>query len=340
MKTNRITLALVTLLFVAMALSCPSYAFGASSTVDMYRLYNPYNGEHLYTAKQGERDDLVCNGWKYEGIGWVAPQSSKTPVYRLYNSYSGDHHYTTSSSERDSMVRNGWTYEQVGWYSDDSQSVPVYREFNPYVTIGTHNYTTSKSEHENLGKIGWKLEDIGWYAVRSGVSSTTRIMGKPQSSVEKMVALYRSTGKQYPSEVLAKGGAPNIEAFCSIVYNQAASEGVRPEVVFSQAMVETGWLQFGGDVKPEQFNFAGIGATGNGNQGISFASVKEGILAQVQHLKGYASTDALNNPCVDPRFKYLADKRGSAPYVENLGGAWAADVTYGYTIVGIMEKLE
>lgn len=340
MKDKRIEVILLTLVLAVTALSCPSYAFGASSTVDMYRLYNPYSGEHLYTAKQSERDDLVRNGWKYEGIGWVAPQSSKTSVYRLYNKYSGDHHYTTNSSERDSMVRNGWSCEGVGWYSDDAKSVPVYREFNPYVTVGTHNYTTSKSEHENLGKVGWKLEGIGWYAVRAGVSSTTDIMGKPQSSVAKMVALYRSTGKRYPSEALAKGGAPDIESFCSIVYNQAVSEGVRPEVVFSQAMVETGWLQFGGDVNPSQFNFAGIGATGNGNPGLSFSSVKEGILAQVQHLKGYASTDRLNNPCVDPRFKYLADKRGSAPYVENLGGTWAADVTYGYTIVGIMGKLE
>lgn len=339
MKTGSIKFALMTLLLAVVALSYPLNAFGAFPYIDMYRLFNPYNGEHLYTSSSSECNALVADGWKYEGIGWVAPTKSKTPVFRLYNRYSGDHHYTTSSNERDSMVRNGWEYEGIGWYSDDSQTVPVYREFNPYVTIGTHNFTTSKSEHEKLGAIGWHLEDVGWYAVRAGVSSTTNIMGKPQSSVAKMVALYRSTGKQYPTKELTKGGAPDIESFCSFVYNQAISEGVRPEVVFSQAMVETGWLQFGGDVSSSQFNFAGIGATGNGNPGLSFSSVKEGILAQVQHLKGYASTAKLNNPCVDPRFKYLASKRGSAPYVENLGGAWAADINYGYTIVEIMEKL-
>ncbi|MFR7670609.1 MAG: glucosaminidase domain-containing protein [Collinsella sp.] len=42
----------------------------------------------------------------------------------------------------------------------------------------------------------------------------------------------------------------------------ASSEGVRPEVVFAQAMLETGWLQFGGSVSADQCNFAGLGATG------------------------------------------------------------------------------
>ena len=43
---------------------------------------------------------------------------------------------------------------------------------------------------------------------------------------------------------------------------ECAVEGVRAEVAFAQAMLETGNLQFGGDVKSSQFNFAGLGATG------------------------------------------------------------------------------
>ena len=39
---------------------------------------------------------------------------------------------------------------------------------------------------------------------------------------------------------------------------------------FVQAMKETGWLQFTGVVKAEQYNFAGMGATGNGVSGESF----------------------------------------------------------------------
>lgn len=88
-----------------------------------------------------------------------------------------------------------------------------------------------------------------------------------------------------------------------------------------------------------QCNFGGIGATGNGVSGDSFPDVKTGLLAQAQHLKGYASTDPLNQPCVDPRFKYLTDKRGSAPTVDKLSGTWAADKTYGAKIMDSLGRL-
>lgn len=138
----------------------------ATGTQVMHRMYNPYSGEHLYTASINERDSLVKIGWKYEGEGWKAPVSSKSPVYRLYNPNSSDHHYTLSSNERDTLVKLGWRYEGVGWYSDDAKGVPLYRQFNPYATIGTHNYTTSKHENDSLAKIGWHAEGIAWYGVK------------------------------------------------------------------------------------------------------------------------------------------------------------------------------
>ena len=84
-----------------------------------------------------------------------------------------------------------------------------------------------------------------------------------------------------------------------------------------QAMLETGWLQFGGDAVESQYNFSGLGTTGGGVQGNSYPDVRTGIRAQVQHLKAYASTEELNENCVDSRFDMVT--RGSAPYVEWLG---------------------
>ena len=60
-----------------------------------------------------------------------------------------------------------------------------------------------------------------------------------------------------------------------------------------------------------------MGVTKNGMKGNSFRTPQLGIRAQIQHLKAYASSDKLNNTCVDPRFAYV--KRASAPYVEWLG---------------------
>ena len=134
----------------------------------MYRLYNPYNGEHLYTASTLERDFLDSIGWNYEGIGWIAPQGGSAPVYRLNNPFSalGDHHYTTSIEEYETLQELGWEGEGIAWYSADKETgVPVLRQYNPFASSGTHNYTVSEEERDNLVSLGWKDEGIGWYAL-------------------------------------------------------------------------------------------------------------------------------------------------------------------------------
>ena len=136
--------------------------------VVMFRLYNPWTGEHFYTSSDVERDANIELGWRYEGVGWIAPGKG-AEVYRMYNPYvtGGDHHYTMSAEERDSLVEAGWKYEGVAWYSADKETgVPVLREYNPFATTGTHNYTISQDEHDNLVSLGWKDEGIAWYAAQ------------------------------------------------------------------------------------------------------------------------------------------------------------------------------
>lgn len=141
------------------------FRIALDSYVSMYRLYNPYSGEHLYTESASERDNLVRLGWNYEGLGWNAPTSG-SEVYRLYNPYSSDHHYTMSRDEYDSLVSIGWVGENVCWHSaPKSSGVPIYRQFNPYAWIGTHNYTTSASERDHLVSLGWVDEGVAWYGV-------------------------------------------------------------------------------------------------------------------------------------------------------------------------------
>ena len=148
----------------------------------------------------------------------------------------------------------------------------------------------------------------------------TPIMGKSSATVTNMVSLYNSTGYSYPS-IYASKGASSIEDYCQLVLEEANAEGVKAEILFAQAMLETGWLQFGGSVKASQCNFGGIGAVNATAGGASFDDVRTGLRAQVQHLKAYASTEPLKNACVDPRFEKV--ERGVAPYVEDLNGRWA-----------------
>lgn len=183
--------------------------------------------------------------------------------------------------------------------------------------------------------------------------SLTKIIGTSQTSVAQMVRYYKANASGYDTfrakyegkydGSLAKGGASTIEQFAQIFYEEANAEGVKAEVAFTQCMKETGFLKYGGDVLPNQYNFAGIGATG-AVHGASFKDVRTGIRAQIQHLKAYASTSPLNNACVDPRFNLVT--RNTAPYVEWLGikenpngYGWATAKNYGYDIVGMVKVL-
>ena len=164
----------------------------------------------------------------------------------------------------------------------------------------------------------------------------TPIMGKSAASVSSMVSLYNSTGHTYPT-IYASKGAATINDFCQIVLEEANAEGVKAEILFAQAMYETGWLQFGGSVKAEQCNFGGIGAINTSAAGVAFDNVRIGLRAQAQHLKAYASFEPLNNACVDPRFNKV--DRGVAPCLEDLDGRWAVPgVGYGKRIALIVAK--
>ncbi len=131
---------------------------------NMYRLYNPWSGEHFYTGSLDEARAVVGAGWQWEAVGWVAPDQGD-PVFRLYNPYVGDHHYTLAAEERDALVALGWRYEGIGWYSDGSaDSLAVLRQYNPNASAGAHNFTLSREEDAALRALGWIGEGEGWRA--------------------------------------------------------------------------------------------------------------------------------------------------------------------------------
>ena len=170
----------------------------------------------------------------------------------------------------------------------------------------------------------------------------TPIMGSTSTTVAQMVRRYNATGNVYPASVYNSKGAATIQDFCQILYEEAIAEGVKPEVLFCQAMKETGWLRFGGAVRVEQCNFGGIGAIDSNPTGAAtFSDVREGLRAQVQHLRAYAvpglTINDLKYPCVDPRFSLVT--KGSASTVEALSGRWASSTTYGAEIVVMIGEL-
>ena len=206
---------------------------------------------------------------------------------------------------------------------------------------GAGTYAVDAWLEDGMGAISRLGSTTCALSVTETASGETEIMGDFSGSSQDLADRFIKTGYSYPSASLSPGGASSIEDFCSILVEQAKSEGVRADVVFAQAMYETGWLQFGGRVPASAFNFSGIGATDSTNDYCTFPDVKTGLLAQVQHLKGYATKAQLNQACVDPRYSTLVSLGyiGSAPTVELLSQKWASNSQYGTSIIAIINSI-
>lgn len=220
----------------------------------------------------------------------------------------------------------------------------------PYYMLIEHSFHTNTkatkwlSKDANLDKLAVAEADIlaEFFGMESSTETEkTAIMGKAQATAQQMALFCRS-----------KNSTPqltscSLEQLAEMFIEEGEAEGVRGDVAFAQSLHETGYFKFGGIVLPTQNNYAGIGAL-NGNatgQAASFPNPRTGVRAQIQHLKAYASTEALVNECVDPRFSLVA--RGVAPYVEWLGAAdnpqgrgWAVPgAGYGANIVKLLGQI-
>lgn len=288
--------------------------------------------------------------WKitHDSTGYVSFQNVGSGMY-----------LTASGSGR---TANVYQQKQTNDYNqkwivmfDNNQNLRIVSALNSTMVLDVKdgkicrcsNIQLYTSNNTNAQK--WVFE----YINTNATGGLMQIMGTSQTTVAQMVRYYNSNASGYDTfkakyngkynGVLAKGGARTINQFAQIFYEEAMAEGVRAEVAFTQCMKETGFLKYGGDVLPNQYNFAGIGATG-AVHGASFSNVRMGIRAQIQHLKAYGSISSLTNPCVDPRFNLV--KRGSAQYVEWLGikenpngYGWATSKSYGHDIVSMVNVL-
>ena len=316
--------------------------------------YHAFNHDpRLVLYYQGLKQ--AYQGWKKLGGSWYWFANSAAATQNSWIKQGGTWYWLTDSG----AMATGWAKAADGkWYYFEGSG--AMRSGGWMKQGGTWYYLNGSGAMH----AGWlDLDGKRYYLGESGAMVTGKatiegetyrfdssgallpsdsIMGPSLATVEQMVTLFNAQGVPYPVDKYASRGAATIKDFCQVLLDQARSEDVRAEVLFAQAMVETGWLQFGGDVDRNgkvQCNFGGLGATGNGVAGEEFPDVKTGLLAQAQHLKGYASTAPLNQSCVDTRFGLLAGKRGSAPTVDKLSGTWAADKTYGTKVMNVVDKL-
>ena len=280
----------------------------------------------------------VVSGWKVVSGRWKYMESNGEYVKSRWLLVGSTWYHFDANG----WMQTGWLLTGNTWY---------YLESSGAMIAGRWQWINGKCYYfDNNGCMASDTWIGNWYVDANGAwipdkQKLTNIMGTSSVTVLQLSNFYKAMNKKYPSYYSQNDKeAKTIEDFCKIYVEECKKEGVRVEVAFAQAMVETGYLSFGGDVDISQYNFAGMGATGNGVKGNSFSTVRLGIRAQVQHLKCYASTDKLNGDRVDPRWgEWL---RGKAPYVEWLsipnnpyGTGWAGSATYAEVIKGIMENI-
>ncbi|MDD6594599.1 MAG: N-acetylmuramoyl-L-alanine amidase [Catenibacterium mitsuokai] len=295
-----------------------------------------------YGSKEGRKaigtTQMIDYVTKYNGVDYanvydfnyyINHNEDLRRVYGLFDDYNVLKHFVTYGMDEGRQANENFnTSVYAGNYVDllDAFGGNKKSYYEHYLKYG---YSEGRNAKSLLtGSTPAKLSNIPL--------SNYRIMGTTNTNVNQLIQFFNKSGHTYP-EFYKSTDAPTLEAFARMYFEEANAEGVRAEVAFAQMCLETGYLQYGHDVKIEQFNFAGVGATGNGNEGNSFGKVRLGIRAQIQHLKAYASTAKLRNNCVDPRFTYV--KRGSVPYVEQLGGHWAVDPDYGYNVRKLVNRI-
>ena len=285
-----------------------------------------------------KKNNTDAQGWKvtHDSKGYVTftnvnsgkvldVNAAKAANYQNVQQYASNGTY----AQKWVVVKDGSSYKIVSGINPD-----YVLDLNAAKTVNSQNIQIYQSNNTKAQR--WTFSSV------TQVKKDYPIMGTSSVSAKQLANYYNSykgsaTYDKYTGSnakyngTLSKGGATTIEQFCQIFLEECQAEGVKAEVAFAQAMHETGFLKFGGDVLPNQYNFAGLGATGNGAHGNSFKDVRTGIRAQVQHLKCYASTEPLNQAKVDPRWS--DSLRGKAPTVEKLQGTWATSNTYASSLM-------
>ena len=278
----------------------------ATATVELYRLFDPHSGEHLYTTHREEVDHLQGQGWDWETAQTMLLPKSGVPVWRLFDPSKGDHHYTTDAWEAKVLTtQKGWVYDFGGApaFFGAKSGRPVYRINNTHATRFAHLFTADTNERNvHLREGGWENENIAWYAVDP---ATLKAPAAPKSTVARKAF--------YAIRYDGNGGAGTMAAQAAAV---GASAQLRGNAFWRSGYTFAGWSRMAtggvayanwatvrdlatkdGSVvalfavwdpvaKTYTVRYSGNGATGGSTAGQTMTRGKTSLLAQ----NGYSRT--------------------------------------------------
>ena len=195
-------------------------------------------------------------------------------------------------------------------------------ETTPHSFLFPNNDNDITYSEENFGTDFTEVTEVAEVPETVSIYDTS-IIGTPMATQEQCVR-YLLNNNPYPNLPVT------AEEIVSYYYEEGAREGIRPDVAFAQALKETGFFRYGGDVIPEQNNYCGLGTTGGGVKGEFFATPQMGVRAHIQHLLAYSSTRRPFTPIIDPRYDIVRQSYGSRTLGnwQDLNGRWAVPGRY------------
>jgi peptidoglycan hydrolase CwlO-like protein len=161
------------------------------------------------------------------------------------------------------------------------------------------------------------------------------------------------TAAQMAGWIRAKGYHTNLQTtiddLAQIYVDEGNAEGVRGDLAFAQSVVETG----GFSAAPGN-NFAGLGWCDSCPTGDRFPTPRDGVRAQIQHLKNYADSTSRASGLANPPSPYWYGSdpavaiqhfdtffaKGWAPTWNDMGhGNWATDRAYSGKVLGVYAQM-
>lgn len=310
---------------------------------------SPNTGAAVHGFIGEDTDGTICfvqtlpfnyRGW-HVGAGSIGSYNNNGPGIEVCEPSGGQ---TYSGGTISNFDKEKWR----GYFNQTKQiAIEVFGDFckeyklDPYTALVDHQEAHAKGYGSNHGDIKHWWDRLYGYTMndfRKDVAAyiNNNQPGAPENSIAIM-GTAKATAAQMKAYIATHNSNKKWQDIVDIYLEEGKAEGVKGDIAFAQSCLETGNFKFTGDVAEEQNNFAGIGTTGGGVKGHSFPDVRTGVRAQIQHLKAYASKEALKNVCVDPRFNLVT--RGSATTVDALGGKWAMGTGYGKNITRIYSNI-
>jgi N-acetylmuramoyl-L-alanine amidase/PKD repeat protein len=233
------------------------------------------------------------------------------------------------------------TIKEYIWDFGDKSTGSGINPVHTYAKAGEYTVTLTVKDDKKAAskaattKVTVKEAEKTYSVSTSPITNSTNVIGYTEVTADQLVKLFIDRGSSSAIIERAKRIAP--------LYIKYGKEfNLRADIAWAMMCHETGFLEYTGDVSPDQNNFCGLGAIGGGVPGNSFATEELGVIAHYAHLAWYYYPDHVNVYCsinYDPRHSSTHWRYTGDTTLGFLNGQWAPGETYTSKIIEFANKI-